>query len=100
VPPHLLPPPYKPSPIDDQIAAIRARGIIVRRGNPWEITPTREFIGKHFAGTWADEVSVGFANKPVTVFLAVVDGAIVGFGAYAALAGKSIWGDPLKEPAR
>jgi predicted N-acetyltransferase YhbS len=31
---------------------------------------------------WADETSVAFANKPVSVYLAVVEQEIVGFAAY------------------
>jgi GNAT superfamily N-acetyltransferase len=69
-----------------EFAPIEARlceaGVILRRAQPFEITPVRDFLTKHFAAPWADEVSVGFANKPVSVYLAIRDGAIVGFGAY------------------
>jgi GNAT superfamily N-acetyltransferase len=56
--------------------------ITVRRAQPFEITPVRQFIEKNFSVAWADEVSVGFANKPVTVFIATRDGRIVGFAGY------------------
>jgi len=80
--PDLLVALYKLPPIESTLESLRGQGINIRRGNPWEITPTRAFIEKHFATTWADEVSVGFANKPVTVFLATEQGQIVGFAAY------------------
>ena len=57
-------------------------GINVRRAQPFEITPVREFIRNGFSGAWADEVSVGFANKPVTVFIATSDGRVIGFAGY------------------
>ena len=57
-------------------------GINVRRAQPFEITPVREFIRNSFSGAWADEVSVGFANKPVTVFIATSNGRVIGFAGY------------------
>jgi len=55
---------------------------VIRPAQPFEITPIRRFIQKNFSTSWADEVSVGFVNKPVTVFIATIDGQLVGFAAY------------------
>jgi predicted N-acetyltransferase YhbS len=57
-------------------------GVNIRRAQPFEITPVREFIRNKFSIAWADEVSVGFANKPVTVFIATRDGRVIGFAGY------------------
>lgn len=57
-------------------------GIVVRRAQPFEITPVRQFVEKNFSVAWADEVSVGFANKPVTVVIATRDSGVVGFAGY------------------
>ena len=57
-------------------------GVVIRRAQPFEITPVRHFIQQNFSTGWADEVSVGFANKPVSVLIATVDGQLVGFAAY------------------
>ena len=57
-------------------------GVHIRRAQPFEITPVREFIRNNFSIAWADEVSVGFANKPVTLFIATRDGRVVGFAGY------------------
>ena len=57
-------------------------GVLIRRANPWEISAVREFITREWNVRWADEVSVGFANKPVSVFIATRDGRVVGFSAY------------------
>ena len=54
----------------------------IRRAQPFEITPVREFIEKSFSVAWADEVSVGFANKPVTVVIATRNGQVIGFAGY------------------
>jgi GNAT superfamily N-acetyltransferase len=56
--------------------------IVVRRGQPFEITPVLEFIEQEFSVAWADEISVGFANKPVSVYIATADQQIVGFAGY------------------
>src|SRR5437016_10929526 len=63
-----------PEPLND--AAVN-----IRRAQPFEIAPVREFIEKNFSVAWADEISVGFANKPVTVFIATRDGRVIGFAA-------------------
>ena len=42
----------------------------------------RSFIENNFSVAWADEVSVGFASKPVSVFIATSEKEIVGFAAY------------------
>jgi len=55
---------------------------VIRRAQPFELTQVRTFIASAFAESWADEVSVGFANKPVSVYLATIDRRIVGFAAY------------------
>jgi GNAT superfamily N-acetyltransferase len=59
-----------------------AAGIVLRRAQPFEITPVRSFIENNFSIAWADEVSVGFASKPVSVFIATIEKEIIGFAAY------------------
>ena len=66
-------------------------GINIRRAQPFEITPVREFIKTNFSIAWADEISVGFANQPVTVFIATRDGRVIGFAGYECT-GKAFFG--------
>jgi predicted N-acetyltransferase YhbS len=66
-------------PLLDELKSI---GITIRRAQPFEITPVRQFIEENFSVAWADEISVGFANKPVTVFIATRAGRVVGFAGY------------------
>lgn len=61
---------------------MKASGIVVRRAQPFELTLVRSFVEKSFSVSWADEISVGFANKPVSVFIAIIEKEIVGFAAY------------------
>jgi GNAT superfamily N-acetyltransferase len=55
---------------------------LVRRAQAFELTAVRDFIGEHFSVAWADETSVGFSNKPVSVYVATMDQRLVGFAAY------------------
>ncbi len=69
-------------PLEPVILDMNNVDIIVRRAQPFEITPALEFIEREFSVAWADEISVGFANKPVSVYLAIAEEEIVGFAAY------------------
>lgn len=69
-------------PLEPSLAALKDAGVNIRRAQPFEITPVRKFVEENFSVAWADEVSVGFANKPVTVFVATREGRVVGFAGY------------------
>ena len=68
-------------PLEPQIERMEKRGIILRRAQAFEITLVRSFVEEHFSVAWADEISVGFANKPVSIYIAVLEKQIVGFAA-------------------
>lgn len=68
--------------LDAAIQRTAEAGVTIRRAQAYEITPVREFIQREWGSGWADETSVGFANKPVTVYIATFEGRVVGFGAY------------------
>ena len=72
----------KLQPVDVVIDDLGKTGVLVRRAQPFEITPVMEFVEREFSVGWADEISVGFANKPVTVFIATFEGEVVGFAGY------------------
>jgi predicted N-acetyltransferase YhbS len=69
-------------PADSAPDELRAAGVVLRRAQPWELTPVCEFVAREFGRSWADEISVGFARQPVTVFVALRGGRPVGFAAY------------------
>jgi GNAT superfamily N-acetyltransferase len=68
--------------LEPAMLAAETGGVVIRRAQPFESTRVRSFIENKFSVPWADEVSVGFACKPVSVYLAIVEREIVGFGAY------------------
>ena len=59
-----------------------AREFNVRRAQPFELTPVRRFVAENFSQRWADEISVGFARHPISVFIATIDREIAGFAGY------------------
>lgn len=69
-------------PLEQALAEVADANINIRRAQPFEITPVRDFIETNFSIAWADEVSVGFANKPVSVYLATRDARVIGFAGY------------------
>lgn len=62
--------------------SLEETGIVIRRAQPFETTPVRSFVEKNFSLGWADEISVGFSNKPVSVHIATRNRAIVGFAGH------------------
>lgn len=54
----------------------------IRRAQPFELTAVRTFVQTNFSASWADEISVGFARQPITVYIATIQQSIVGFAAY------------------
>jgi predicted N-acetyltransferase YhbS len=69
-------------PVEPALEEVRDRGLSVRRARPWELSRVREFVGENFSQAWADEVAVGLVRQPVTVFVALREGRLVGFAAY------------------
>src|SRR5881392_581539 len=69
-------------PLERSLAEVADANINIRRAQPFEITPVHQFIESNFSVAWADEISVGFANKPLTVFIATLDGRVIGFAGY------------------
>ena len=78
-------------PLEPALAELDRSRIAIRRAQPFEITQVRLFVEKNFSVSWADEISVGFAGKPVTVYIAVVEKKPVGFAAYECT-GRSFFG--------
>lgn len=64
------------------------REFLVRRAQPFESSLVRSFVAEKFSQSWADEISIGFARQPVSVFVATKERAqtrereLIGFAAY------------------
>ena len=80
--PDMLVPLLSLPPLDPILQKQRAAGVVVRRTHPFEITPIREFILRHFSVGWADEVVPCYSRQPISLFIAIRDGKVIGFGAY------------------
>ena len=72
----------KLAPVRPLLEKLGESGVIVRRARTFEITPVRKFIEINFSLSWADEISVGFARQPVTVYVATLNREVVGFAGY------------------
>ncbi|HEY0080965.1 MAG TPA: GNAT family N-acetyltransferase [Pyrinomonadaceae bacterium] len=69
-------------PLGAEVSAMEAAGVSVRRAEVFEMSLLREFVEKHFSRAWADEISAGYSNKPVSIYVAVREGVAIGFAAY------------------
>ena len=49
-------------PLDAALTELRRAGVVVRRAQPWELTPVREFVTRNFKRAWADEISAGLVT--------------------------------------
>src|SRR5690349_21681643 len=69
-------------PLEPLLAQMQAQGVVIRRAHPFEITPIRTFIETHFLTRWADEVLPCYSRQPISLFIAIRAGRVIGFGAY------------------
>jgi predicted N-acetyltransferase YhbS len=69
-------------PLEPAILELTKANVVLRRAQPFELTQVRAFIEREFQLSWADEVSVGFANKPISVFVAILERELIGFAGY------------------
>jgi predicted N-acetyltransferase YhbS len=69
-------------PLEPALDHLKHAGVVIRRAQPFELTHVRKFVSENFSAGWADEMSVGFANKPVSVFVAAFEKHLVGFAAF------------------
>jgi GNAT superfamily N-acetyltransferase len=59
-----------------------AQEFLIRRAQPFELTPVTAFVATNFSQSWADEISVGFARQPISIFIATIQRELVGFAGY------------------
>jgi GNAT superfamily N-acetyltransferase len=69
-------------PVFEAEEKVRAAGIVVRRGKAFERDFILDWIGDHFSGPWVSEGAVALGQQPATIYVAVRDGALLGFAAY------------------
>ena len=69
---------------EPQLSDLRGNGVVVRRAHPFEMTKIREFIETNFSVGWADEVMPCYARQPISLFIAIRNGKVIGFAAFEA----------------
>lgn len=57
-------------------------GIDIRRGLAPEKHVVAAWVGEHFSAHWVSETEVAFARQPVSCFVAIQKGAVLGFACY------------------
>lgn len=63
-------------------ASVRELALDLRRARSYEKGQVLDWVRTHFSRGWADEISAAFARDPISLFIAVQAGEIVGFAAY------------------
>ena len=69
-------------PVFEAEARVANAGITVRRAMAPEGHVVLDWVGRHFHPTWVSEVSKGLAQNPVTTWVAVKDGKLLGFACH------------------
>lgn len=69
-------------PAFDAEARVAAAGIVVRRAIPPEGQVILDWIGQHFHKPWVSEAAVAVSGLPVTCWVAVKDGELLGFACH------------------
>ncbi len=82
--PDMLVPLLKLPALEPILQEMRAQGIVIRRAHSFEITLVRAFILSEFGDGWADEITPCYNRQPITLYIALKAGELVGFGAYEA----------------
>lgn len=75
---------YDLPPADAVLARLREHGIVVRRALAPEKHTVVGWVRENFSAGWASETEVAFARQPVSCFIAVKAGTVVGFACHDA----------------
>src|SRR3989337_67410 len=59
-------------------------GYVVRRAASYDKSVVLHWIGQHFSTQWAGEADVAFSRQPISCFIALHQGRVVGFACYEA----------------
>jgi GNAT superfamily N-acetyltransferase len=73
---------YTLPPLEAEVAAMAAQGIQIRRGLVPEKHLVLEWVRDAFSDYWVSECDVAFSRQPPSIWLAVYEGQVVGFGCY------------------
>lgn len=80
--PDLLVKLYTLPPLEPEFEAMRAQGITLRRGLPPEKHMVLDWVEPNFSAYWRSECDIAFSRQPPSIYVATLDGEMVGFGCY------------------
>jgi predicted N-acetyltransferase YhbS len=66
------------------VARLREQGITIRRALAPEKHKVLAWVREHFSEGWVSETDVAFTRQPVSCFIAVTEGRVVGFACHDA----------------
>lgn len=89
---------YELPPIEPVIEQQRSQGIEIRRALAPEKHVVVEWVRQTFSNGWASECDVAFSNHPVSCFIAIKEGRVIGFACYDATC-KDFFGPTGVDPA-
>ncbi|MEO7223550.1 MAG: GNAT family N-acetyltransferase [Devosia sp.] len=69
-------------PVFEAEEKVRNAGIVVRRAMSFEREFILDWIETHFSKPWASEAALALSQQPTTLYVAVKDGALLGFACY------------------
>jgi GNAT superfamily N-acetyltransferase len=73
---------YELPAIEESRSAMRARGVEIRRPEPWERTLLLDWIADRFYPQWAAECEIAFATVPASGFIAIREATLIGFACH------------------
>lgn len=68
------------------VARCNAAGVDIRRGLSPEKHVVLAWITEHFDAKWASECDVTYTRQPISTFVAVEQGTLIGFASYDSIA--------------
>jgi GNAT superfamily N-acetyltransferase len=73
---------YELPPLEPLLAEQRDRGVLIRRALSPEKHHVTAWVGRHFSAFWVSECEAAFSRSPLSCFLALADGRLVGFACH------------------
>ncbi|KXK20811.1 MAG: N-acetyltransferase GCN5 [Chloroflexi bacterium OLB15] len=73
---------YRLPPVVNEIEALAAQGVTIRRALVPEKHHVVTWVRENFSAFWESEADVSFSRMPVSCFIAVEDKQPIGFGCY------------------
>jgi GNAT superfamily N-acetyltransferase len=84
----------------DPSASLEASGVAIRRPLAPEKSTVVEWVRGRFGPGWASECDVSFSNSPISCFIAVEAGSLLGFACYEATCKDFFGPTGVEESAR